>query len=119
MRGPNRHTTEQSCEWNCPLNIRFVDFENVFDSVDTDILWTIPRHYRVPVKIVNFIRPSYERLTCGVVNKGQLTEAFSVRTWADVIVYFRHSCVCLYLLDFEISHDTGTKRNPVDTLAAA
>lgn len=107
-----RINIEQSCELSSPLN-------NAFDSVDTDTLWTLLRHYGVPVKIVNLIRSSYERLTCGVIKKGQLTEAFSVGTWADVVVYFCHSCVCLYLLDYEISHGTGKKRNPVDTLAAA
>lgn len=49
---------EQSCEWNSPLYINFVDFEKAFDSVDRDTLWKLLRHYGMPVKIVNIIRSS-------------------------------------------------------------
>ena len=54
---------EQSCEWNSPLFINFVDFKKAFDSVDRDALWKLLRHYGVPVKIVNIMRSSYERLS--------------------------------------------------------
>ena len=55
---------EQSCEWNSPLFVNFVDFEKAFDSVDRDTLWKLLRHYGVPVKIVNIIPSSYEGLSC-------------------------------------------------------
>ena len=71
---------EQSCEWNSPLFINFVDFEKAFDSVDRDTLWKLLRHYGVPVKIVNIIRSSYEGLSCRVIHRGQPTEAFNMRT---------------------------------------
>jgi len=71
---------EQSCEWNFPLFINFVDFEKAFDSVDRGILWKLLRHYGVLVKIVNIIRSSYEGLTCKVIHRGQPTKAFNVRT---------------------------------------
>ena len=32
---------EQSCEWNSPLYINFVDFKKAFDSVDRDTLWKL------------------------------------------------------------------------------
>ena len=67
---------EQSCEWNSPLFINFVDFEKAFDSVDRDTLWKLLQHYGVPVKIVNIIRSSYEGLSCRV----QPTEEFNART---------------------------------------
>ena len=71
---------EQSCESNSPLFINFADFEKASDSVDRDTLWKLLRHYGVPVKIVNIIRSSYERLSCRVIHRGQPTEAFNVRT---------------------------------------
>ena len=54
---------EQSCESNSPLFINFADFEKASDSVDRDTLWKLLRHYGVPVKIVNIMRSSYERLS--------------------------------------------------------
>jgi len=54
---------KQSCEWNSPLFISFVDFEEAFDSVDRDTLWKLLRRYGVPVNIVNIIRSSYEGLS--------------------------------------------------------
>ena len=71
---------EQSSKWNSPLWINFVDFEKAFDSVDRDTLQKLLRHYGVPEKIVNIIRPSYEGLTCRDIHGEQLTEAFNVRT---------------------------------------
>ena len=70
---------EQSCEWNSPLFINFIDFEKAFDSVDIDTLWKLLRHYGVSVKIVNIIRSSYEGLPCSVIHRGQPTEMFRAK----------------------------------------
>ena len=83
---------EQSCEWTSPVYINFFDFEKTFDSVDGDTLWTLLRHYGVPVKIVNIIRSSYEGLSCRVIHRGQHTEAFNAR------IGVRQGCLLLALL---------------------
>ena len=31
-------------EWNSPLYINFIDYENAFDSVDTETMWKLLRH---------------------------------------------------------------------------
>ncbi|CAH8650842.1 unnamed protein product [Schistosoma guineensis] len=75
-----RIIVEQSVEWNSSLYINFIDYEKAFDSVDRRTLWKLLRHYGVPEKIVNIIRNSYDELQCKVVHRGQLTDAFQVRT---------------------------------------
>ncbi|VDP26755.1 unnamed protein product, partial [Schistosoma mattheei] len=75
-----RIIVEQSIEWNSSLYINFIDHEKAFDSVDRRTLWKLLRHYRVPEKIVNIIRNSYDELQCKVLHGGQLTDAFEVRT---------------------------------------
>ncbi|VDO83552.1 unnamed protein product [Schistosoma margrebowiei] len=85
---------EQSVDWNSSLYINFIDYEKAFDSVDRRILWKLLRHYGVPEKIVNTIRNSYDRLRYKVVLRGQLTDAFQVRTGV------RQGCLlspCLFL----------------------
>ena len=71
---------EQSQEWNSSLYINFLDFEKAFDSVDRGSLWKLLRHFGVPEKITKIIKNTYEGLTCRVVHKNQLTDAFHVRT---------------------------------------
>ncbi|VDP60955.1 unnamed protein product [Schistosoma curassoni] len=74
-----RTIVEQSVEWNSSLCINFIDYE-AFDNVDRTILWKLLRQYGVPEEIVNIIRNSYDGLQCKVVNGGQLTDTFQVRT---------------------------------------
>ncbi|VDP56713.1 unnamed protein product [Schistosoma mattheei] len=69
---------EQSIEWNSSLYINSIDYEKAFDSVDRKTLWKL--YYRVPEKIVNIIRNSYDGLQCKVVHGGQLTDALQMRT---------------------------------------
>ncbi|VDP62525.1 unnamed protein product [Schistosoma curassoni] len=75
-----RIIAEQSVEWNSSLYINFTYYEKAFDSVDRRTLWKLLRHYGVPEKIVKIIRNSYDGLQCKVVHRGQLTDAFQVRT---------------------------------------
>lgn len=41
---------------NLPLYIRFVDYEQAFDSVDRESLYKLMKHYRIPQKIISIIR---------------------------------------------------------------
>jgi hypothetical protein len=71
---------EQSQEWNSSLYINFIDFEKAYDSLDRETLWKLLRHYGIPEKMVNIIKNSYKGMSCKIVHKGQLTEAFEVET---------------------------------------
>ncbi|VDP23754.1 unnamed protein product [Schistosoma margrebowiei] len=75
-----RITVEKSIEWNSTLYINFIDYEKAVDSVDRRTLWKLLRHYGVSEKIVKIIRNSFDGLQCKVVHRGQLTDAFQVRT---------------------------------------
>ena len=103
---------EQSCEWNFPLFINFVDFEKAFDSVDRDTLWKLLRHYGVLVKIVNIIRSSYEGLSCRVIHRGQSTEAFNVRT-GDRKGCLLSPFLFLIAIDWIMRTATGQARNGI------
>ncbi|VDO91851.1 unnamed protein product, partial [Schistosoma margrebowiei] len=84
-----------------------------FDSVDRTTLWKILRYYGVPEKIVNIIRNSYDGLQCKVVQGGQLTDAFQVRTGV------RQGCLLspfLFLLVVDWIIKTSTTRNSVNSL---
>ena len=103
---------EQSLEWNSSLYINFIDYEKAFDSVDRASLWRLLRHYGVPEKITNIIKNSYEGLTCRVVHRGQLTDAFQVQTGV------RQGCLLspfLFLLaiDWVMKTSTVGKRNGI------
>lgn len=69
-----RIIVEQSLEWNSPLYINFLGYEKAFDSVDSETLWKLLRHYGIPDKIVTIIRNSYEGINCKVVHGGISSE---------------------------------------------
>jgi len=48
-----RIIVEQAIEWSYPCTTLFVDFENVFDSLDRDAMWKI-----LPVIMVYLIKSS-------------------------------------------------------------
>ena len=71
---------EQSCEWNSPLYVNFIDYEKPFDNLDLQSLWKLLRHYGVPEKITNIIRNSCSGMACKLVCGRQLKDAFQVNT---------------------------------------
>jgi len=75
-----RIIVEQSLEWNSPLYINFIDYENVFDSINGDRLWKMLKHYNIPTKVVSLIKTSYEGTGCRVIHGGQLTRRFEMKT---------------------------------------
>ena len=48
-----RIIVEQSLEWNSPVYISFIDYEEAFDSIDRVTMWKLLRHYGVPEKIIS------------------------------------------------------------------
>lgn len=53
---------EQCAEWNSSLYVGFIDYEKAFDSVDRETIWKLLWRYKVPNKLVNIIRHSYEHV---------------------------------------------------------
>ena len=75
-----RIVVEQSLEWNSPLYISFIDYEKAFDSVDSETMWKLLRHYGDPEKIFSLIRCTYEEMSCRIANADQLSKSFEVKT---------------------------------------
>ena len=69
-----RNITEQCTEWPRQLNINFVDFEKVFDSIHQDSLWHILRAYGIPQQIVHVIQSFYNNFTSRVGNNKSIFE---------------------------------------------
>ena len=88
---------EQSLEWNSPLYITFIDFENAFDSVDCTTLWKLFAHYGILEKIIRLIRTTYEPSTCRVVHNGSLTEPFSILSGVHQGCLLSPFCSCWQL----------------------
>lgn len=72
--------SELSMEWNTSLYIIFMDFEKAFDSLHRTSLWHLMDYCGIPTKITNFIKASYEGLSCKVIHAGPLYRSFKVRT---------------------------------------
>ncbi|VDP69659.1 unnamed protein product [Schistosoma curassoni] len=106
---------EQSVEWNSSPYINFIDYENAFDNVDRT-LWKLLQHYEVLEKIVNINRNSYDGLQCKVVYRGQLTDAFHVRTGV------RHGCLLspflfLFMVDWIMKTSTSEGKHGIQWTA--
>ena len=103
---------EQSIEWNSSLYVNFVDYEKAFDSLNGETLWKISRHYGMPMKLVNMIKNSYERMSCRVIHGGQLTKNFEIRTGV------RQGCLLspflfIIAIDWIMKTETKGKRNGI------
>ena len=75
-----RNIIEQSVEWQAGLYINFVDFEKAFDSVHRESLWNIMRCYGVPDKLIRMVQLLYKDTQCAVIDEGEESEWFSVKT---------------------------------------
>ncbi|GFR64267.1 retrovirus-related Pol polyprotein from type-1 retrotransposable element R2 [Elysia marginata] len=71
---------EQSLEWNSPLYVNFQDFKKAFDSVDWKSLWILLRQFGVPQKLRALISKMYGGTTARVINAGELTDRFNIKT---------------------------------------
>ena len=103
---------EQSHEWNSPLIINFIDYEKAFDSIDRTTLWKIMRHYGIPQKLVTLVEKMYDGTTCRVINEGQLTGSFQIKTGV------RQGCLLspflfILALDWLMKEVTRGKRNGI------
>ena len=75
-----RNIIEQSVEWQAGLYINFVDFEKAFDSVHRESLWNIMRCYGIPDKLIRMVQLLYKDTQCTVIDEGEESEWFSVKT---------------------------------------
>ena len=75
-----RNIIEQVVEWQATLYITFVDFEKAFDSVHRESLWKIMESYGIPCKIIHMVQMLYEDSECAVLDEGEESEWFKVKT---------------------------------------
>ena len=103
---------EQSHEWKSPLIINFIDYETAFDSIDRATLWKIMRHYGIPQKLVTLVEKMYDGTTCRILNEGQLTDSFEIKTGV------KQGCLLspflfILALDWLLKEVTRGKRNGI------
>jgi hypothetical protein len=67
------HTTQHVAN----LYLLFVDFEEVFDSLNRNKMWDIMRKYYIPWHII-IIKQTYEGYTCQIVHEGKFTDHIPV-----------------------------------------
>ena len=75
-----RNIIEQVVEWQATLYITFVDFEKAFDSAHRESLWKIMESYGIPCKIIHMVQMLYEDSECAVLDEGEESEWFKVKT---------------------------------------
>ena len=75
-----RNIIEQVVEWQATLYITFVDFEKAFYSVHRESLWKIMESYGIPCKIIHMVQMLYEDSECAVLDEGEESEWFKVKT---------------------------------------
>ena len=100
-----RNIIEQVVEWQSTLYITFVDFEKAFDSVHRESLWKIMESYGIPPKLMKMIQILYEDSECAVLDGGEESEWFKVKTGVkqgDVMSGF----IFLIVVDWIMRHAT-------------
>ena len=75
-----RNIIEQDVEWQSTLYITFVDFEKEFDTEHRENLWKIMASYGILNKIIKMVQIFYEDSECGVLDEGDQSERFKVKT---------------------------------------
>ena len=103
---------EQSHEWKSPLIINFIDYVKAFESIDRATLWKIMRHYGIPQKLVTLVEKMYDGTTCRILNEGQLTDSFEIKTGV------KQGCLLspflfILALDWLLKQVTRGKRNGI------
>ena len=76
----NKQVSEQVVEWQATLYITFVDSEKAFDSVHRENLWKIMESCGIPCKIIHMVQMLYEDSECAVLDEGEESEWFKVKT---------------------------------------
>uniref|UniRef100_A0A8D8XXM4 Craniofacial development protein 2 n=1 Tax=Cacopsylla melanoneura TaxID=428564 RepID=A0A8D8XXM4_9HEMI len=71
---------EQSAEYQAPLYLTFVDFEKAFDSLSRDAIWKALHKFKIPQKLINIIKATYDNYSCRVIHEGKVSDPFQVQT---------------------------------------
>lgn len=107
-----RNIVEQCIEWQSSLYINFVDFRRAFDSLDREKLWQILKSYGIPNLFIEMIKEMYNGSSSCVINNGQSSEWFSVKTGV------RQGCVMsgflfIIAVDWVMKNTTNGKRTGI------
>ena len=68
-----RNIVEQSCKWQAPLIVNFIDIERAF-ALHRPSLWDIMRTYGIPEKIIRIVQLLYQDSECAVLDGGHTSE---------------------------------------------
>ena len=75
-----RQLQEKAKEHHCDLHMVFIDLTKAFDSVNRDALWIVMRKFGCPPKFVEIVRQLHQDMQGKVLNEGNLSDAFPVKT---------------------------------------
>ncbi|PFX16654.1 Transposon TX1 uncharacterized 149 kDa protein [Stylophora pistillata] len=75
-----RNIIEQTHGWQASLILNFIDFEKAFDSLHTNSLWDIMKLDGIPSKLNKIIQLLYQDSKSAVLDGGQASEWFQVKT---------------------------------------
>lgn len=71
---------EQSVEWQSPLFLIFIDFEQAFDSIHRETMWQILSSYGIPRRLLNIIMALQRETKCRIIHRGNLREWFTIQS---------------------------------------
>ena len=92
--------------------IHFVDFEEAFNLVHRESLWSIMQSYGIPCKMVRVIADIYEGFECAVIDRSETSDWFKIKSGV------KQGCVMsgflfLLALDWIMRKVTADKRRGI------
>lgn len=71
---------EKYYKYDKALHMVFIDFRQVYDSIDREQLWTILQNFELPKKLVNLVKSFISNTTCKVRFLGRESGNFEVKS---------------------------------------
>jgi len=102
-------------EYQLPLTVTFVDFKKAFDSINRSVMFSVLRHYGIPMSLVNAVQALYSNSTSAVMVDEGISEPFNVTTGVlqgDVLAPFLFIILVDYLLGKASESDAGVETHP-------
>ncbi len=103
-----------------PLVATFIDSKKAFDSINTEFMFAILRHYDVPGVVVNSITVLYDNSKSAVMVNGMLSDPFQISTGVlqgDLLAPYLFVIVIDYLMVSAISQCESGLVTPTPTPA--
>ena len=103
---------EHVVECQASLFITFVDIEKTLDSVHRESLWKITESYGIACKIIHMVQMLYEDNICAVLDEGEESELFKVKTGVKQ-AYVMSGFIFLMVVDWIIRNTTAGSKTGI------